>query len=147
MESEYLPTLLFKYAFIIFGLFAIAMLFVEYDLENAILDLYHVILQLAAGLGLIIIGLFLKNNLVRVRLGGQNITIIEGKDETLVNWFDVRSINALWIAFPPMYILRLKDEPGFYLFITESNAISFGITWDLSDMGRIIKRKKSELGI
>ncbi len=90
----------------------------------------------------------IKDRVVKVKLGGQNITIFESNQTETVNWLEVESLKQLIFIEPPLYKLRIKDQEGYYLFVSQPYFLSFGFgTIDASDMGSFIKRKKRELGI
>ncbi len=103
------------------------------------------------GLGCCVLGLWLvyRRNVVKVRLGGQQITIIKGTAEESINWLYVQRISPLMAFDFPVYVLKIQDRPGYYLFTTQpyfANS-AFGDWWDMSAMGTYIKRKKKELEI
>lgn len=87
------------------------------------------------------------DKLVMVQMNHQNIRIL--KDDVVeVSWLDVESVGLLQFVTPPLYKLRLKNYDGYFLFHTSAWAVTFmGATWDPSDMGALIKKKKRELGI
>ena len=53
---------------------------------------------------------------------------------------DVETIKSiLWVDFP-LYVLTIRDRPGYYLFTTQRHFVSFAFgSKDLSDMGAHIK--------
>jgi hypothetical protein len=86
--------------------------------------------------------------LVIVELSSQGIKIFKGEKVTEVNWLDVESVKMVPAIFPPLYKLRMKNDPDFFLFNTARWGAQFMMfTWDWSDMGALIKKKKQELGI
>ncbi|WP_115870033.1 hypothetical protein [Marinoscillum furvescens] len=92
--------------------------------------------------------LLFSPHFLSVKLGGQNITILDYEPEKLVNWTNVESIRKFWFVFPPLYKLKIKNEEGYYLFTTQPTYMDTGIgTADLSFMGSFIRRKKKELNI
>ncbi|MBX2901179.1 MAG: hypothetical protein KF775_16105 [Cyclobacteriaceae bacterium] len=88
------------------------------------------------------------NKLVIVELNNQNIKIIKGDNVIEVSWLDVETVKMLPTIFPPLYKLRLKNYEDYFLFNTTRWGAQFMVfTWDWSDMGELIKKKKNELGI
>lgn len=116
--------------------------------ESSNFDLYDY--SIIGGISLIgiILQLLFGPHFVNVKLGGQNITILDYEPEEVVNWMDVESISKFWFVFPPLYKLKIKNEESYYLFTTKPSYVDTGIgTVDLSSMGSLIKRKKKELEI
>lgn len=112
------------------------------------LDIYELCIFLAIAVLFLIFWIAIKDRIVRVRLGGQNITIDYGDETEAVNWHDVERISQYRFVVPPMYKLKIKNDDQTYLFITQPQHISFGFgVTDASSMGAFIERKKSELGI
>ena len=108
----------------------------------------NLVILLLLGTALILIWLGIKDKVVPVKLGGQNITIYQGDAEKKVNWFDVESIQQQFFIQPPIYRLKIKDKAGYYLFVTQPYSIQLPFfTMDISGMGGLIKKKKKELGI
>lgn len=96
----------------------------------------------------IILQLLFGPHFVNVKLGGQNIIVLDYEAEEVINWMNVESLTKFWIIFPPLYKLKIKNEEGYYLFTTQPAYFDIGIgTVDLSSMGNLIERKKRELGI
>ncbi len=97
---------------------------------------------------MLLLWLSIKDKVVQVRLGGQNITLYLQDTEAKVNWFEVESLEQVPIVNPPMYKLRVRNRPGYYLFISTSFSINIGGgVYDASDMGSFIRKKKKEVGI
>ncbi len=112
------------------------------------LDIYELCIFLAIAVLFLVLWLAIKDRMVIVRLGGQNITINHGVETETVNWLDVERISQYRFVMPPMYKLKIKNDDQTYLFITQPEHISFGFgVTDASSMGAFIERKKSELGI
>lgn len=89
-----------------------------------------------------------KDKLVVVELDNQNIRILKDEEVIEVSWLDIKTINLLPAIFPPVYKLTLVDSDDYYLFNTTRWGINFLIfTWDWSEMGALIRKKKKELGI
>ena len=111
-------------------------------------DVYEVVGWLGLGVCALLIWLSYHRNVVRVSLGGQQITIIKSNSKESVSWMDVETIKSiLWVDFP-LYVLTIRDRPGYYLFTTQRHFVSFAFgSKDLSDMGAHIQRKKKELEI
>lgn len=116
--------------------------------EPRTFDYTQVAFMVAIGLIFVILWLFVKDKVVKVKLGGQNITIYESGEIRTVNWLDVERLNQVMRINPPIYKLWVKGDETYYLFVSEGFSLSFGIgAVDLSDMGSFIKKKKRELGI
>lgn len=111
-------------------------------------DVYEAVIWLGLGICAWLIWRSYHRNVVRVSLGGQQITIIKGSFKESVRWMEVEKIKPiLWVDFP-LYVLTIKDRPGYYLFTTQRRFVNFGFgSKDLSDMGAYIQRKKKELEI
>lgn len=156
MKSNSGYTFFFKHVFLLVTLLAtlfgtLGYLFPESVTVNgqpANFDLYdYLIIGGIAIIGVILHMLF-SPHFVNVKLGGQNISILDYEPEEVINWTNVESISKFWFVFPPLYKLKIKDEEGYYLFTTQPTYVDTGIgTVDLSSMGSLIKRKKKELGI
>ncbi|MEM6738120.1 MAG: hypothetical protein AAF620_18840 [Bacteroidota bacterium] len=156
MKSNSLYTQLIKHIFLIPAILAFGIGLKGYLIEDSIVvngelskfDLYDLLIAVAIGILMIIFWLLLKNKVVRVKLGGQNVTVYEGGEEEKINWLEIESLNQLIFIQPPLYKLRIKDREGYYLFVTQPFSISFGFgTYDLSEMGSFLKKKKRELEI
>lgn len=116
--------------------------------EPSSFDIYDYVIIGGISVLAIILQLLFGPHFVNVKLGGQNVTILDYEPEEVINWMNVESISKFWFVFPPLYKLKIKGEQGYYLFTTRPTYISAGFgTVDLSSMGNMIKRKKSELGI
>jgi hypothetical protein len=116
--------------------------------EITTFGIYELLISFIIGIVMIIFWLLMKDKVVEVRLGGQNITIYEDDEEEQINWFDIEKLNQLILVNPPLYKLKIRGREGYYLFVTQPFSISFGFgTHDMSEMGNFIKKKKSELGI
>lgn len=86
-----------------------------------------------------------QDQVVRVKLDSQAVTIFYQEGEESVPWPEVEYINQLLFLDIPVYKLKLKSRLGYYLFATRSPYVNFGFgTQDLSDMGALIKQKKKE---
>jgi hypothetical protein len=65
-----------------------------------------------------------------------------------IEWDDVERVQILPGFFPPLYKLHLKNYDSYFLFNTkQTGASALFITWNYSDMGEMIKKKKKELNI
>jgi hypothetical protein len=116
--------------------------------EPSNFDIYDYVIIGGITILSIILQLLFGPHFVSVKLGGQNITILDHEPEEVINWMNVESMSKFLIIFPPLYKLKIKNEEGYYLFTTKPTYIDTGIgTVDLSSMGSLIKRKKKDLGI
>lgn len=156
MKSNSLYTQLLKHTFLIFAILAFGIGLKGYLLEDSIVvngeptkfDIFDLLIAVAIGILMIVFWLLLKDNVVAVKLGGQNLTIYENGEEEQINWFDIESLSQLIFIQPPLYKLRIKDREGYYLFVTQPFSFNFGFgTYDLSEMGSFLKKKKKESGI
>ena len=88
------------------------------------------------------------DKLVMIQIDDECVRIIKGNNRMEFKWVDVESVNMVPTIFPPLYKLRLKRHENYFLFNTTRWGAQFMVfTWDWSDMGTLIKRKKQELGI
>jgi len=156
MKSHSFYTFLFKHLFLLIafvtGLVGIfGYLFpdsVTINGEASNFDLYDYIIIGAIATLAVICQIFFGPNFVKVKLGGQNITILDYEPEEVVNWMNVESISKFTFIAPPLYKLKIKGEEGYYLFTTQPTYAKNGFgTSDLSFMGSFIKRKKKEFNI
>lgn len=155
MESDKTVYYQFKYLPFFVGLFffVIVMLMHLYP-ENSTVDgepgppdSWTTAILILSGILICLIPFLYIDKLVLVHLSNQRIEI-KDEEDVAINWQDVESLSMVPLIFPPLYKLRLKNQDGYYLFNTTRWGIHFlGFTWDWSDMGRLIRRKKQELGI
>ncbi len=111
-------------------------------------DFWTTIIFVLIGLLFVLISILLISKLTIVEMDSQNLKIKKGKKVIEVSWLEVDSVSMVPTVFPPLYKLRLKNYEDYFLFnTTRSGAQLMIFTWDWSDMGGLIKRKKSELGI
>jgi hypothetical protein len=156
MESDRTVFYTFKYLPFVVGLFFIGLpLLMHLNPENSTFngepgppDIESTIIFILVGTLVGLIPFLYLDRLVVVGLSNQNIRIIKGDNVIEVGWLDVESVNMLPLIFPPLYKLRLKSYGDYFLFNTTRWGAQFIVfTWDWSDMGALIKNKKSELGI
>ncbi|MEQ9287312.1 MAG: hypothetical protein RIG77_10415 [Cyclobacteriaceae bacterium] len=156
MKSNSLYTQLIKHSFLIVAILSMIVglnSFIKEDIivvndELTKFDLFDLFIAMATSVLMIIFWLLIKDKVIVVKLGGQNITICENGEEEQINWLDIESLSQLIFIQPPLYKLRIKEREGYYLFVTQPFSISFGFgTYDMSEMGSIIKKKKRQLGI
>ena len=69
------------------------------------------------------------------------------KTEKKVSWLEVESIRQLILIQPPLYKFRIKNQEGYYLFVTQPFYLNFGFVIDGSEMGSFIKKKRRALGV
>lgn len=156
MESNSLYTALIKHVFLIpaviiitFGINGfLAGESIIVNGEEKFLDFFDLLIVFAIGLTFVILWLLIKDRVVNVKLGGQNITIFENGETEIINWMEVQSLKQLIFIEPPLYKLRIKNQSGYYLFVTQPIFLNFGFgIIDGSEMGAFIKKKKRELRI
>ncbi len=145
-----------KYAFIFFGsLFFVvfialiltnAEITINVEKENATFQNIFPFFLFPLIFGLI--GLYLNKKLKLVKLNDSQFEISDSNYQRISNWEDIEKIKMLRLVAPPMYTVKFLDEDKAHLFVTRNSFISIAVyTWDLSEMGKIIKRKKRQLGI
>lgn len=101
MESSQTYTVLFKYLFLLIGGLIAAVGILGYIFPDAVsvnhkpadFDAYTLLIMLAFGITAIGLHICLLPKFVRVRLGGQNITILKSGENEVVNWFKVESLT------------------------------------------------------
>ncbi|AHM63175.1 hypothetical protein D770_24650 [Flammeovirgaceae bacterium 311] len=115
--------------------------------EAVKLDPWLSLIILLCGCLAILAFLYFKDSYVMVEIGKQAIRIKDGKEELLVNWIGVESVNLIYFIFPPLYKLRIKGYDDYFLFTTGRSGFHIaGFTKDFSEAGDLINKKKRELG-
>ena len=156
MESDKSVYYTFKYLPLAMGLFfGLIPLLGHLSPENSTFngepgppDFWTTIIFVLIRLLFILISILLIGKLVIVEMNNQDIKIKKGNKVIEVSWLDVDSVDMVPTVFPPLYKLRLKNYEGYFLFnTTRWVAQLMMFTWDWSDMGGLIKKKKNELGI
>jgi hypothetical protein len=156
MESNRTSYFAFKYGILIFGLLSIALpilmhIFPEkstFNGEAGPPDLESTLICFIAGFAAILISRLIMDKLVIANLKNQTVKLKKGKDTIEVSWLEVESVNMIPFVFPPLYKLRIKGQENYFLFSTSRSGLNIlGITFDWSDMGELIKKKKKELAI
>jgi len=156
MESDRSVYYTFKYLPVFAGLFFMAMpLLAHLNPENSTFngepgapDIWTTILFILIGFLVGLISLLLNSKLVIVEMNSQKLKIKKGDKEIELSWLDVEAVSMVPTVFPPLYKLRLKNYGDYFLFnTTRWGAQLMFFTWDWSDMGSLIKKKKNELGI
>ena len=134
MTSNSTYTWMFKYVFLIPALLMFGIGIEGYLAEDSViingestsLGIYALLVMLILGIVFIIICLSYKDNVVKVKIGGQNITIYEDGEEELINWMEVESLRQLIFIEPPLYKLRIRNREGYYLFTTQPASSTAG---------------------
>jgi hypothetical protein len=156
MQSNKTVYYSYKYAPIAIGFFFIFFpTLAHLDPENATFngepgppDVWTTIIFILVGILIALISFLFTDKLVIVEMNHQMLSIKKGDKVIEVNWVDIENMKMLPAFFPPLYKLRLKEYEGYFLFNTSRwGAQVMGFTWDWSDMGDLIKKKKKELGI
>ncbi|AFL82766.1 hypothetical protein Belba_0095 [Belliella baltica DSM 15883] len=75
------------------------------------------------GIVCFIIFIAIKDKFVIVKLGGQIVTIKNGKNERKINWMEVESLSLIQFVYPPLYKLKVKEDNKVYWFNTENKFI------------------------
>lgn len=89
--------------------------------------------------------LYLKDRIILVTILNNGLRLDDGRELETVEWSKIKSINQLPIGAPPLYRLRLTDRENSFLFVTGRYFLTIGFfSWDLSEMGKAIKRKKKQ---
>ena len=156
MESDRTVFYTFKYLPFAFGLFFIGLpIIMHLNPENSISngepgppDFWTTVIFILVGMLVGLLPFLYMDKLVIVELNNQRIKITKGDSVIEVDWVDVETVKMLPTISPPLYKLRLKNYGDYFLFNTTRWGAQFMIfTWDWSNMGALIKKKKRELGI
>lgn len=157
MESDKSVFYAFKYLPIVAGLFLIAFTLLmhlnpansTFNGEPGAPDLWSTAIIVLIGILVGLLPLLYTNKLVLMEVGSQTIRITKDDNSVLeFTWMEVDTVNMVPFIFPPLYKLRIKDTDDYYLFNTTRWGAQFLVfTWDWSDMGTLIRKKKEELGI
>lgn len=156
MQSNYTYHFIFKYVFLGAGIIMIITSLISWYFPNLITmngeqmsqDFFDSIVFLLIGFFMIIIFFGIRDKFVVVKLGGQSLIVKNGTWEKSINWLDVESLSLIQFVYPPLYRIKIRGIEKTFWFNTENQFISAGgFTSDLSEMGHLIKKKKSELGI
>ena len=156
MQSNQNQTLFLKYGLIAIGsLFTFILTanyltgkgFVTAEGDSYEMTFYDLASSLIFPILIVMLGVYLKDRVVALELGAQQITIDDGSSEEKIKWSEVDKIRLLWFVQPPLYILRIKEREGYYLFATGWFSVNLGgFVWDPSEMGDYIKLKRKEYG-
>jgi hypothetical protein len=157
MESNRTYHLLFKYGLLIAGLFTMLIPPISFISPDAVVingetgaltQTTTIIIELIAS-GLVFVFLMIKNKFAIVELRNQSVTIKHaGWQQRTVNWIDIESVSQIQFIFPPLYSLKPKDSEQTVWFNTKPRYLSVnGHITDISDMGDLIRKKKSEFGL
>jgi hypothetical protein len=105
------------------------------------------IITLVAGLSFLLF-LLIRNRFAIVELSNETITIHRKGKTKSISWQDVEQLELLQFVSPPLYTLRTRGSGRTYWFNTEPPRLGMGgFMTDKSEMGKLIEKKKSELGI
>jgi hypothetical protein len=156
MESDKTVFYTFKYLPFVVGLFFIGLpLLMHLNPENSTFngqpgapDFWSTVIFMLIGIVVFLIPFLNMSKLVVVELTNQHIKILKDDIVMEINWLDVENVEMLPAISPPLYKLRLKSYGDYFLFNTTRCGVQIlGFTWDWSEMGTLIKKKKKELGI
>ena len=92
------------------------------------------------GLIFILVFFYLRDKFVVVELGSQKVKIYKDDEVLERTWLEVESVKRFLFSAPPIYILRLNDSGGFFIFCNSEISL-FG---DDSEMGMLIQKKKKD---
>lgn len=156
MESD--PTVYYSYKYlpILLGVLIMSIPLVGYldpdhftvNGESGPPDWWTTAIFVLIGLLIALLPFLYMEKMVIARVNNQKIIITRGEEVIEFNWIDVERINMLPLLFPPIYKLRVRKYDDYFLFNTTRWGAQFiFFTWDWSEMGSLIRRKKEELGI
>jgi hypothetical protein len=92
--------------------------------------------------------LLVRKKFAIVELGNQTIKIKTNGQDKPISWLEVEEIKLIQFVYPPLYKIKVKNDESTIWFNTEPEFISIsGFVRDTSEMGRLINKKKRELGI
>lgn len=156
MQSDKSVYYSFKYLPFVIGLFFIGTTLLmhlspgnsTFNGEPGPPDAWNTTILILVGVVICLLPFLYLRRLVIVNLSNQTVKIIKSDQVIEMNWMDVETLEMVPAIFPPLYKLRLKNYDDYFLFNTTRWGAQFLFyTWDWSDMGSLIKRKKKELGI
>jgi hypothetical protein len=156
MESNRIYYYFFKYVFLVAGLLIAAVPTISFVFEGRIeingevgsIDWTTAVIMLLLGLIAVLVFFLIKDKFAIVVLENQTITIKQNGEERTIDWLDVMSVSQFQFVQPPLYALKTKDSDQTIWFNTEPKYISInGLTSDISAMGKLITKKKMELGL
>lgn len=154
-ESDILIYHIFKYLTFLPGFVALFQAYQMYAFpqefvaeDGALPDMVTIIVIALVGVLFILIAVLVFQKIVKVEMDYQIIKIKKDGKEIEVKWSDVESVSMIPTVTPPLYKLRLKNYEDYFLFNTEGKGFRFfGLIWDWSDMGKLIRDKKDRFGI
>jgi hypothetical protein len=89
---------------------------------------------------------FLHSKLANVRITDEKITLSYKNESTIKEWSEVEKIKRFWLAAPPQYLIKFKNDEKKYYFTTEKDYVSTPFyVFDFSEIGNFIKRKMKEI--
>jgi hypothetical protein len=111
-------------------------------------NLLTIVIHFLIGLLFIILYLFFKGRYAVAEIKNRSLRFIQSGAVIERNWIDVESITMIPFLFPPVYKVRLKNEEDYLLFTTSGQGGNIlGLTFDDSEAGAIIQKKKRELNL
>lgn len=111
-------------------------------------DPWTTIIFALCGLLTFLVFLLIRDNFAIVALGHQTVEIRRNGQRKTISWLDVEELRLIQFVYPPLYKLKTKGCDDTIWFNTEPRYISIGgVVTDMSEMGRLIQRKKKELRI
>ena len=155
MESNYTYSLFFKHSPLLFSILFFVSGIHGYLGEDSVtindelteLSLTGLIFLSSLSFLFVLLWNYLRQRLIRVRLGGQNITVID-EEKNVIPWVEVNVLKRVPFIAPPLYKIRFEDEGLTYLFLTNPFYLNFGFgIWDMSKMGHFIRGKKRKLNL
>lgn len=164
IESNPIHTLLLKYLLIIIGVFLLifgSVIFfspqekVISETEYQLTDVLDSVILCAIGSLLILVNLLYYGKIKNVSLSCSQITIQEREGERTHEWKEVEELRRLRFFTPPVYKVKLNSTGEKFFFVSESSQGKyatidlpfFSIMIDFSEMGKEIKRIKSQYQI
>lgn len=156
MESNKTYYYLFKYSFMVVSVVLILGAVVSWvspelitvNGEPGTRDLLMTAIFGLLGMLAFLVFLLVRNKFVVVEMGNQTIKIKTNGQDKSISWLDVEEVKLIQFVYPPLYKLKVKNDESTIWFNTEPEFISIsGFVRDTSEMGRLINKKKGELGI
>ena len=145
-----------KYGLVYFGLlfYIIPFILVTFKLEitsngmkeNATFE--NMIPCFILALVSITIGIYMKSKTKLARISNSEIELSDYGYHRKSSWQEIERIRMIRFVAPPLFSVKFKDEEKSHYFVSQNWFVWLGFfTWDLSEMGKLIKRKKIQLGI
>ncbi len=139
-----------KYFFLIFSvlLYSVAITQVVTEFNSGNFNWDAIILTTIGATTFLILFLSFKDKFAIVEFGNQKLKIFSGDEIIEATWLEVESIKVFRFSSPPLYILRLNNVEGYFLFATSQHSFTIGgIVVDGSDLAHLIEKKKRDFDL